>query len=98
MSLWFDLHFHNVLLVLKQILALSLVFFLLYICSFVIFNFSFHYFSWVYSAFFILNLDAVVEIRITKLNFKLGQLFTNSLYPGKGHTVHKQTAPFCAVP
>ena len=70
MSEWFDLHFPNVLVVLKkQILALLFIF-IVYLFSFLLsLIFPSITFPGFILLFLILNLDAVVEIRTTDLNF-----------------------------
>ena len=70
MSEWFDLHFPNVLVVLKkQILGLLFIF-IVYLFSFLLsLIFPSITFPGFILLFLILNLDAVVEIRTTDLNF-----------------------------
>lgn len=68
--MWFDLHFPNVLAVLKkQILALLFIF-IVYLFSFLLsLIFPSITFPGFILLFLILNLDAVVEIRTADLNF-----------------------------
>lgn len=93
---FFFLHFHNVWIVLKN------KFWFYHLFS--LYIYSLFYLSLIFpsitSLVFILlfafsKLDAVIELRTTDLKtLRWGQLFTQSLHPGKEHAAYKETAPF----